>query len=694
MTKFIGYFLLLFYIVIISCSSNTNIYVSEQGSDDGNGSLKKPFKTIEKAKDFIRNKRVNGDKLPYSILIRKGDYYFTETAQFTKADSNLTIMPYKDEKVSFTGGVSIDPANALPVMGIERENLFPAENRANILMVNLKKLGITDFGELHPTGFGHPKPPVWMEIFVNDVPGNLARWPNDSSIPIGEVLNIGSLPSKGDDRNIGGKFIYNVDRPSKWKNTDDIWIFGFFYNGWADDAVKLASIDTIAKTFTTAQPHRYGFRNIKPYNKWYAYNIAEEIDTLGEYYIDRKEGILYFYNPGEVETIKVSVFKKPFISINGSSNITFKNITLGCTRGIAAEMFNSENCVFQNCTFKNIGIYAVNINYDENSENINAPVASKNNGLKDCTVAQTGSGGIMLYGGNRNTLESSGNYVENCFIHDFNRISKTYCAGIKISGVGNRISHNEIYNSPHAAILLKGNDHLFEYNNIHDVCKATDDVGAFYYGRNPSERGNVVKYNYFHHIGTAGLRSSAIYHDDGACALTVFGNVLYKAGAFPTLIGGGCDNIYINNIFIDDTIGIKVDNRFQAFEWAKPHIAKGGVIDQKLNEIHYNQPPYSTKYPELVNYWNEDPAFPKRNLIDRNVFVRVDKLILKVDEGVNSDKDFLDFTENNYITDENPGFEDIENQNFKLKSTSEIFTKVPGFEQIPFEKIGPIKSEK
>ncbi|MCY1718753.1 right-handed parallel beta-helix repeat-containing protein [Prolixibacteraceae bacterium Z1-6] len=693
MTKYLSYFLLLFYVALISCSDDINIFVSTQGNEEGNGTFKKPFSSIERAKNFIHLQRAKGNSEPFCILVRGGDYYFTQTLKFTDADSNLIIKPYGQEKVRFTGGLSVDPANALPVSGTENEKLFPSENRANILMVHLKKLGITDYGELHPNGFSRPKIPVWMELFVNDVPGHLARWPNDSSIVIGKILQEGSVASNGDDGNIGGKFTYDVSRPSKWKIPDDIWIFGFFNYGWADDAVKLTSIDTINKTFTTAQPHRYGFDSGKPYNKWYAYNIAEEIDMPGEYYIDRKEGILYFYNPGKIESIELSVFEDPFITINGSSNITVEGITFDCTRGIAAEMFKTENCIFQDCTFNNMGMYAVNINYEENAVLNSDPVLSKNNGLKNCTVCQTGSGGILLYGGNRKTLEASGNYVENCAIHDFNRISKTYCAGIKISGVGNRISHNELYNSPHAAILLSGNDHLIEYNEIHSVCMVTDDVGALYYGRNPSERGNEVKYNYFHHLGDK-HRTTAVYHDDGACGMTVHGNIFYKAGIFPSLIGGGSDNIYTNNMFFDCPVGIKVDNRMEAFEWAKPMIAKGGVIEQRLNEIHYDQPPYSTKYPELTKYWDENPAFPKRNKIDGNIFVNVDQIILKVDDGVNSDKQFLDFSDNNLITDKDPGFVDFENQNFKLKESSEVFKILPVFEQIPFEKIGSLKSRK
>lgn len=93
-----------------------------------------------------------------------------------------------------------------------------------------------------------------------------------------------------------------------------------------------------------------------------------------------------------------------------------------------------------------------------------------NNGITYCTIYNTGAGGIHLSGGDRLSLKSGENFVENTSIYNFNRIEKSYRAGIDISGVGNRISNCEIYNAPSMAILLHGNNHLIEYNDIHHVC--------------------------------------------------------------------------------------------------------------------------------------------------------------------------------------------------------------------------------
>ena len=87
----------------------------------------------------------------------------------------------------------------------------------------------------------------------------LARWPNDSLVPIGKVLDPGSIPRNGDSSQRGGKFTYAAERPARWKYANEIWISGFFRYGFADDAVRIAKLDTISKTITTARETIYGF---------------------------------------------------------------------------------------------------------------------------------------------------------------------------------------------------------------------------------------------------------------------------------------------------------------------------------------------------------------------------------------------------------------------------------------------------
>ena len=40
---------------------------------------------------------------------------------------------------------------------------------------------------------------------------------------------------------------------------------------------------------------------------------------------------------------------------------------------------------------------------------------------------------------------------------------------MNLSGIGNTVSHNEIYNAPHMGVYYTGNENVMEYNYIHDV---------------------------------------------------------------------------------------------------------------------------------------------------------------------------------------------------------------------------------
>ena len=50
-------------------------------------------------------------------------------------------------------------------------------------------------------------------------------------------------------------------------------------------------------------------------------------------------------------------------------------------------------------------------------------------------------------------------------------------------------------------------------------------------------------------------------------------------------------------------------------------------------------------------------------------------------------------TNHNFITDADPGFVDARAMNFQLRTDSVVFQKLPGFQAIPFERIGLVRDE-
>jgi len=96
------------------------------------------------------------------------------------------------------------------------------------------------------------------------------------------------------------------------------------------------------------------------------------------------------------------------------------------------------------------------------------------------------------------------------------------------------VTHNLIHDSPHAAILYGGNDHRFEFNEVHDFLIESDDLGGFYTNNGWASYGNVVRHNFIHHTSHA----LGVYLDDADSGDLVEGNLMYRMGT-GAAIGAG-----------------------------------------------------------------------------------------------------------------------------------------------------------
>ena len=305
--------------------------------------------------------------------------------------------------------------------------------------------------------------------------------------------------------------------------------------------------------------------------------------------------------------------------------------------------------------------------------------------LSIATSTSSGGGGILLAGGDRKTLTPSRHYAENNHIHDYGRWNRTYKAGISIDGVGTRVANNLIHDAPHQAIFVSGNDNLIELNEIHRVCTETGDAGAFYMGRDWAQRGNIVRYNYFHDLRAGGLDGQggfsevmAVYLDDWMSGATIFGNIFYKAGR-AVLIGGGRDNVVENNVFVDCHPAVHIDAR--GLGWANYYFnGKETILFDRLKLVAHDQPPYSTRYPRLATILADEPAQAKGNRVARNI--RVGGAWLELQDGL-TDKT-VEIRGN--LTEGDPRFVDAAKADFRLRKDSPAWKL--GFEAIPIERIG------
>jgi hypothetical protein len=666
-------------IFVPALNAETNFYVSPSGNDSWPGTLPAPgargggngpFKTLEKARDTIRRLK-EAEGLPEGgvvVHIRGGVYTLTKSLELTTGDSGTKASPiiyqaYKNEEVRLIGSRQVK--GFTPISNPAVLNRIDQKHRDKILQADLKAQGIINLGKLTPRGFGRSMYAAALELFFQDKPMQLARWPNRGWVKITEVPKDPRRQQAGASR--AGRFRYEGDRPKRWRAAGDIWVHGYWKYDWAESYEKVKSIDTRKREITTYEPHGvYGYTAGRRY---FALNILEELDQAGEWYLDRKSGILYFWPPAPLKEGRtfVSILEEPMISMRDVSYVKLEGVILECCRGTGIEIVGGTQNVIADCTIRNIGNVGINIK------------GGTKNGVVGCAIYETGDGGINLDGGDRKKLTPAGNYASNNHIHNYSRWVRTYRPAIKISGVGNHIAHNLIHDGPHTGVLFGGNEHVLEFNEIHNVCYETGDVGAFYMGRNWTTRGNIIRYNYFHDIeGPYTHGAMAVYLDDAASGSTIFGNVFYKASR-AAFIGGGRDNIVENNIFVDCEPAVHIDAR--GLGWAKKYIVKGGGwhMYDKLEQVNYKKKPYSTRYPKLAAILEDNPAVPKGNIVRRNICSGGRWLDL---QGV--DKNIVNIKDN--LIDNEPGFIDPANMNFQLKDDSPAYKL--GFKRIPIEKIG------
>lgn len=636
--------------------SNVNFYVSTSGNDNNNGSKTHPFKTLDGAREAIRKSKRNGSiRKNITVFIRGGNYFINKSFSLEKTDSGsnhffITFKSYEAEKVYFIGGYNLPSTGFKPLNDkIVLDKFINKESAKKIFVFDLSK---------YPINFNNSTENISNspELFYNNMPMTIARFPNDDFLLTGQVIKNGraSLCS----------FKYNGVLPFKWTKNQNIWMNGYLNNNWSNSTVKVTNIDIKNKLINFLNKSPY---EIKEDQRYYFFNTLEELDKNGEYYIDNNKKLLYFLPTSITQNskIQISQLTEPFIKLENASNITIEGIIFEDSNTTNILIENGTNNKIKNCVIRNTSKNGVSIK------------GGINNGVENCEIYNTGTGGIVIAGGNRNTLTPCNNYATNNEIYNYSRIKKTYSAAINISGVGITASHNSIHDAPHTAIIFSGNDHLLEYNEIYNVAKETSDVGAIYAGRDWTFRGNIIRYNFLHNIdnniGTSDV--SGVYLDDCMSSAEIYGNVFYKVKN-PIFIGGGRDNIIRNNIIVDCKNSINFDERGLT-------LSNLSQLYTNLKKVPYKSLIWTNKY-SVLKYLLKDvsPGIPNNNVIKDNVIYQ--SKIPSISDSVIK----YGNVKTNIHYNINPGFVNLAKMDFELNNNSIIFKQIKDFRYIPFNDIG------
>ena len=719
-------------------------HVSTTGKAAATGTANDPFDSLESARDAIRLARREGTFKPdesVTVHVASGNYFLNSSFDLGREDSGSENAPivYRSAKpfeAKLIGGIAVPVSAWKPVDDPEILKRLDKSVHRNVFVADLTSLNIPAMKEWGNEFRGRPNAPP--ELFFDDRPMTVARWPNDGWVSFKTAIDSGmphdekteestrnavqkaritfAHPAVDTTRRHGGAFLYDeesltlrdAERFARWNVADGIWLCGYWVHDWAEQVLKVADIDTKQKILFLRGVHGYGIGGTSwsDFNerRYCVMNVLEELDSPGEWFLDRKANRLYFYPPKSIDgaAVVLSTLEQPLISLRNVEHVQFQGFSLGPTFGHGMVVQGGTNNAVLGCRIANTGQDGVQLN------------GGTMNRVQSCDVENTGSTGIAVNGGDRKTLTPAGNTAENNHIHHFGRLSRTYAGAVSLQGVGNIVRNNKMHDGPHLAVAYGGNENRIERNEIYDVLLETSDAGALYTGRDWTTQGNVITENFFHDLGVPDVNGTmAVYLDDCDSGDTIERNVFYRAKR-AVFIGGGRDNIVRSNLFIECFQGIHLDARGMTWrQWNTP--TDGWNLEEKAEALNYKNPPWSTRYPKLAVMMSNMPKAPLGCVFTNNVMIdceewadfdgNVLKLLEQSDiednivvasnlivENAVKSKDarllpnILQLQQ--FMKNEPAEFRDPAKNDFRFKNGTPIFNAAPKGFDIPFENIG------
>jgi hypothetical protein len=467
-------------------------FVSPTGDDANSGTLAKPFATLQRAQQAVRQKR--GD-----VFLRGGTYYLSTPLVFTAQDSGAKDAPvffqnYRGEKAIISGGIRLDDLNWQPFSN----GIFRAQVPADLQT---------------------------EEIFVNGERQVLARYPNFD--PTAQYFD-GFAPDAISER-----------RAARWSNPAGGYFHAMHPALWGDFTWRITGKETNGKVQLDGgwQNNRGAAAHEKIR---FVEKIFEELDAPGEWFLDGKTHTLYFYPPAGLD-LKNAVVEatrlRTLVEFRGDEAQPVKWITLRglvfrqaartvmdnrepllrsdwtIYRGGAVFFNGAQDCALEDSFIDQVGGNAVFVN------NYNRRIV-----ICGTQIAKAGASGICFVGDPRAARSPLFNYdqvhklaaidrtpgprsnnypadclVDECLIYSTGRVEKQ-TAGVEIDLAQNiTVRHCSIYDLPRAGINIGDGcwgGHVIEFCDIFDTVKETGDHGSFNsWGRDRFWRPNIDEVN-------------------------------------------------------------------------------------------------------------------------------------------------------------------------------------------------------
>jgi len=526
--------------------SAAEFHVSPKGNDTATGTADAPFATLTRARDAVRKFKADagGLKEEIRVWIHDGTYEVSQTLQLEPQDSG-------DDKFAVVYAAA--PGEKPVLIGAKRVDGF-APYKGNILKADVSKMGLEKISV--------------RQLLFDGARQPLARYPNyDPQNPLyGGWAFIQEIPKDKEEGHKWKSECYVAEKDVRhWEHPEDVEMNVFAMYGWWNFIVPVRGLDAATHKLSLAKDCGY---DLHPHNRFIFQNALEELDSPGEWYIDKRGQTLYFWPPQPLEGQEVRVPSlDAFIRMKpGVHHVTVEGLAFhGCV-GTALVVENGEACQIKSCTVTECGGFG----------GAGISINGKDNVVSRCEVAYTGSTGVGVNGGDRITLTSANNKVEDCHIHHVGVINKNG-AGVGLNGCGNIVSHNLIHDCPRMGVQFGGNNLVIEYNHLHHTVLETQDGGALYTGGRDwiSSRGTVIRYNFIHDTVGVGQEAKGlkipwftwgIYMDDNTGGVDIIGNIVARSSRASLHLHNARDCIVENNVFVDGG-----EKQLEYDGWAKEH---------------------------------------------------------------------------------------------------------------------------